>query len=266
MKRSISSIIILGICVMLSGLSCGGCDDAPRLSAVYDYPSVPPIWIVEDDPKVTIYARKDLERDRNVGKMLVIPLYMNFQAGGATDFLAIAHPFVYRPGEDIEKQLTSLGQREKLRRLIFWVPGYFPDGMGRTFRWLPVINEKKMAVVELQRCLGSEERQINAAMKTLLEDDFVVEEWIRLKPPPGPYADEPKMTNDSYDAARLVRSEGYPGRFFNHRTPENTHVLWAFPGGTRIVNRISPEEKKTVTTFTAEILEKSEEKSESPQP
>ena len=47
--------------------------------------------------------------------MLVIPLYRYFQQDGTTEFLAIAHPFVYKQGEDIEKRLSSFEQRENLK-------------------------------------------------------------------------------------------------------------------------------------------------------
>ncbi len=156
-------------------LFCIGCGNTTKRSVADEYPSVLPIWIVEDDPNNTIYARKDLERDREVGKMLVIPLYRYFQQDGTTEFLAIAHPFVYKQGEDIEKRLSSFEQRENLRRLIFWEPGFFPDGLGRTPSWTPIINGKRMIVKELQSCIGTEESEINLAMKNLLlNGDFTV--------------------------------------------------------------------------------------------
>jgi hypothetical protein len=242
--------------MIVFALCCSGCDGAAEQPTEYDFPTALPIWIVEDDPKVTIYDRKDLERDRKVGKMLVIPLYRYYEHEGTNDFLAIAHPFVYQQGEDIEKQLASFGQRDKVRALTFWVPGYFPDSIGTTFPWVSIINGKRMVVVELQRCIGSEESQINAAMKTLLEGDFVVGN-ILPTPPPPPYTNEPKMTNVPYDASRVVRSE-YSGRFYHHQASCNVHVLWAFPPGTRIINRLSAEEKKTVAEFAASTTPKAD--------
>jgi len=241
-------MIFLGSC-------CGGCGGAVEQSVANAYPPVLPIWIVEDDPNTTIYERKDLERDRKVGKMLVIPLYRSFQHDGATEFLTIVHPFVYEQGEDIEKHLSSFEQRKNLRRLIFWVPGFFPDGLGKTPSWTPIINDKRMIVVELQRCIGSEESEVNAAMKTLLlNGDFTVGKKVSLKPPPPPYAPA-KMSKDSYDASEVVRSE-YMGRYFNHESPENTHILWAFLPGTQIVNHLSDEDKKTVAVFFEEVTKK----------
>ena len=117
-------------------------------------------------------------------------------------------------------------------------------------------------MVELQRCLGSEESQINAAMKTLLEGDFVIGKKVLHKPPPPPYTNEPKMSNEPYDGTLLVRSMEYNGRFYNHESPENIHLLWAFTPGTRIANRLSAEEKKTVVAF-ARAAEKRAEQSSS---
>ena len=191
--------------------------------------------------------------------MLVIPLYRYFRHDGTTDFLAIAHPFIYKQGDDIEMRLSSLEQRENLRRLIFWVPGYFPDGLGRTPSWTPIINGKRMIVKELQSCIGTEESEINLAMKTLLlNGDFTVGKKVVLKPPPPPYGPA-TMSKDSYDASEVVRSE-YMGRYFNHESPENTHILWGFLPGTKIVNRLSDEEKKTVAAFFDEVTKNSTER------
>jgi len=246
--------------MMLLGLCCVGCNGTPQQPAGYEYPTVRPIWIVEDDPNMTIYGRKDLERDRKVGKMLVIPLYRYFQHEGATEFLAIAHPFVYEQGEDIEKYLSSFEQRENLRRLILWVPGYFPDGLGRTPSWTPIINGRRMIVEELQPCVGAERDKINSAMKTLLLDgDFIVGNTVSLDPPPPPYTPA-KMSTDSYDASQVVRSTVYGGRFYNHQSLRNTHALWASCPGTRIINRLSDEEKKTVAAFAAQTTKRKVEK------
>ena len=244
---------VLGSCAVLSyWFSCGMREDASQPSAENGYPTTPPLWIVEDDPNELIFDRKDLERDRKVGEMLVIPLYMNYQHQQGDDFLAIAHPFVYRQGEEIEPQLTAIGQRERLRRLILWVPGYFPDGLGRTFNWMPTINGKRLVVVELHRCLGQEEEeQLDAAMKTLLEGDIVVGKGIPSTPPSN--SDKPQMTRVPYNFSELVRSE-YSGRFYKWGAPIHNHALWAFPPGTRIVNRLSREEKATVIAFAAKAL------------
>jgi hypothetical protein len=247
-------VLLLGACC------CMECDIAARQPTDSEYPPVLPIWIVEDDPNTTIYARKNLEHDRQVGKMLVIPLYRFFQHDGAKEFLAIAHPFVYKQGEDIEKRLSSFEQRGNLRRLIFWVPGYFPDGLGRTPSWTPIINGKRMITKELQRCVGSEGGEINSAMKSLLLDgDFVVGGVVGLTPPPPPYTPA-KISSDSYDVLQLVRSVKYAGRFYNHQAAENVHVLWAFLPGTRIINRLSTEEKKIVAAFAAEAAARAKER------
>lgn len=238
--------------MILLQLCCAGCEQVAQQPASYDYPNVPPIWIVEDAPGTTIFERKDLDRDRKVGNILVIPVYRNYANEGLIDSLAIAHPFVYQPGEDIEEQLSSLGQRENLRRLVFWAPGYFPGGMGPTFPWVPIINGKRMVVLELPKCIGSEESKITSAMKSLLlNGDFAVGKTVFLKPPPPPYAPA-KVSEESYDIPRLVRATVYAGRYYWGKSAMNTHALWAFASGAKIVNRLSDQEKKTVATFVAD--------------
>jgi hypothetical protein len=249
---------LLGTYVGLLIVCCGGCHTATPESQDSDYPAVRPIWIVEDDPKVTIFDRKDLQRDRKVGKILMIPLYRYYQHGGTTDFLAIAHPFVYEQGKDIERHLSSSAQRNRLSELILWVPGYFPGGLGKIPPWEPKINGKRMIVMELQRCLGPEEKDINAALKELLlGKDFVIGGVVGLAPPPPPYTPA-KMSSDSYDALKLVRSVTYAGRYYNHQAAENVHVLWAFDPGTRVVNRLSDDEKNTVRAFFEEVTKATE--------
>jgi hypothetical protein len=66
--------IIGSVAMLLFGFCCGGCDGAAQQPAEFDYPPVPPVWIVEDDPKVTIYDRKDLQRDRKPGEIEVDPV------------------------------------------------------------------------------------------------------------------------------------------------------------------------------------------------
>lgn len=153
-----------------------GCDDVPESGPEEcDMSRLPPVWIIEDDPNLVYLERKDLDRDRGIEKMLVIPVYRNYRREGGTDRIAIAHPFLYHPGEKIEERLGSFGQRDKLARLIVWARGYFPDGIGGNYIWSPVVNGRKMIVKQLQRCVGSEAAGINAAMKELLQrDDFVV--------------------------------------------------------------------------------------------
>jgi hypothetical protein len=250
-------------------LFCTGCKEDIHDPANFEYPPVPPIWIVEDDPKQTIFSRdeKDLERDRQVGKMMVIPLYQYYEHNGATEFLAIAHPFVYEQGQDIENRLSSFEQRENLRRLIFWVPGYFPDGLGRSYWWQPTIKGKKMIVQELQPCVGLERDELNSAMKALLLDgDFEVGKKIFLKVPPMHHDErnflgELRTAIEPYNADLVVRTMEYNGRFYDDGGVLNMHVLWGFPPGTKIVNRLSDEDKKTVAAFADEVMKKAKEES-----
>jgi hypothetical protein len=204
--------------------------------------------------------KSDLERDRKVGDMLVIPMYEYYRHEGKTDTAAIAHPFVYQQGTDIEKKLASFGQRDRLVRLIFWVPGYFPDGMGRMFSWVPKINDKRMVVKELLECIGKEEGEINSAMKDLLlGGDFTVGEAVGPEPPPPPYYDG-KMSTDPYNPDKLVRCSGYCGRYFDYQAVLHAHLLWGLNTGDKIANRLSEEDKKTVTAFAAAAEKRMKEK------
>jgi hypothetical protein len=243
---------ILGRCaIVILALCCGECRGAAQQPVDYDFPTVLPIWIVEDDPATTIFSRKDLERDRKVGKILVIPLYMDYGHDGKIDHLAIAHSVIYTPGQEIEQQLASFGERENLRRLIAWAPGYFPGRIGRVFDWVPVINGKKMIVLEMQPCVGSEDGQINEAMKTLLVGgDFVIEKWWTWEKRP-PYSNDPTWVNEPYDIRQVVRSEEYEERYFKYGGA-SCHGLWGFAAGTRIANRLSADEKEMVATFAAQ--------------
>jgi hypothetical protein len=255
----------IGACaVMILGFFAG-CGKGP---ADGNFPAASPLWIVEDDPNGSVmspeevaafgpkwtakFDRHDLTRDRNVHPMLVIPLYKNYRHQGAADELAIAHPFLYRQGEEIEEKLTSLGQRENLRRLIVWVPGFFPGSIGRIFRGEHTINGKTMIVLELQPCLGSEAREINGAMKALLVGgDFVAGKESFCAPPPPPHTDEIRATNQPYDASQLVRSMEYCGRFYQNGAAMVVHVLWGYEVKTKIANRLSPEDKNIVASFAA---------------
>jgi hypothetical protein len=242
---------------VLLGLCFGGCTDETQVPSDYDFPTAPPIWIVEEDRNTTNYERGDLERDRAVGKMLVIPLYTGFHYDNVTDRYAIAHPFVYSQGESIEKQLTSSGQRETLRALIIWVPGYFPGSIGRTFPWVPTIGGKRMIVLELQPCAGVEEREVNSAMKDLLTNgDFVIQEMSEWKACP-PYSNHATRVDEPYDFAHLVRSVVFQGRYFRYGCA-NEYVLWGFSPGTEVMNRLSAEEKKTVERFVEQAQQAKE--------
>jgi len=240
----------IGRCAgLLLTLFAAGCADMPESDSQHtDLSRLLPIWIIEDDPNVSRLGRKDLDRDRGIEKILVIPVYRNYRREGGTDRLAIAHPFLYHPGEKIEDRLHSLGQREGLARLIVWARGYFPDGIGGNFIWSPVVNGQRMIVKELQRCQGSEAAEINAAMRELLwESDFVV--GASPKRPPIPNTEEAIRVDFHYDAAQVVRSVGYDSRFFRLGYTHATHLLWGYDTGTKIVNRFSAEEKKMAADF-----------------
>ena len=107
-----------------------------------------------------------------------------------------------------------------------------------------------MTVFEAQPCIGSEESQINAAMKALLDGGtFAIGPPLDWKNQP-PYSKKPTLVNEPYDFARLVRCQGYQGRYFKYGTTLGLD-LWGFTPGVTIFNRFSPEEKKTVAEFAA---------------
>lgn len=244
--------------VLFVGLCYVGCNSKANQPADYEYPTKDPICLIENDPNLTVYewtAEGRKFQPLPVGKVLVIPLYRNYHFNGGVNSLAIAHPFLYTQCEDIEKKLAAFGQRDHLARLIIWAHGYFPTGMPHLASWSPTVNGQRVNILELQRCVHDEEPKLAAAMKILLlNGDFVIEKMLTWKVRP-PYSNEPTLVNEPYDFARLVRSELYAGRFFKYGTT-NGYVLWAFNPGTRIINRLSPEEKKTVAAFAAQAMEK----------
>jgi len=131
--------------------------------------------------------------------------------------------------------------------LIVWARGYFPDGIGGNFIYIRALNGKMVIVKELQRCVGSEEAKINAAMKELLQGDFVVGEDPKW--PPIQKTNDVITVDFHYDAAQVVRSVGYAGRFFRYGIQQHYHLLWGYDVGTKIVNRFTAEEKKMVADF-----------------
>lgn len=233
-----------------------GCNGPSSQPDDYQYPPVLPLWFIEDDPRCTIFDRKDqdIERDRMIERVLIIPLYTDYRHEGGVDRLAIAHPFVYRPLDEIEDQLVALGQRENLRRLIVWVPGFFPDSIPKMYTFQPIVKGKRVIAQELQPCLRDEQNKIDEAMKTLLEGDILVTKRYYPKRPSLPYTGQPQVTDEPYDAAKVVSSEGFDGRFFDDIYACNPHVLWAFGPGTKIINRLTPQEKKLVADFAADCL------------
>jgi len=256
----------LGVCAMMFLKLLGaGCRSEAKSPADYAYPIKAPICLVEYDPNVTVYEwHAERFRPLPVGKVLIIPVYRNYHFGGKTDALAVAHPFLYTQCEDIEKPLTVFGQRENLARLIVWAQGFFPAGMPDTALLSPTINGQKIEILPVQQCIGGEEEPLVAAMKMLLLDgDFMVEKrlaWhIRL-----PSSNEPVQVNEPYDFIRLVRSELFEGRFFRYGATKD-YVLWAFDPGTKIINRLSAEEKKTVAEFAEQAQQKSKSTETVPQ-
>jgi hypothetical protein len=193
-----------------------------------------------------------------VARVLVIPVYKNYSEEGKL-YLSIAHPFVYKQGDDLEETLVALGRREHLQKLVFWIPGYFPVWIPRSFRLSGDVNGKRMVVVEVQRCIGQEENQLNSAMNTLLaRKSFVVQEVVSRKPPP--YSHAVTLTKEPYDFRRLVESLGYQSRHFKYGTAKD-YYLWGTTVGTPIVNQFSASEKEAVANFFEEVTKKAAEHS-----
>lgn len=246
---------ILGSSSMLCAiLFCGGCSG----SVNYPYPIfTEPICLVERDPNEMYFAKQNLQPFK-ADKILMIPLYRDYSNGDVTDAYAIAHPFLCQQCDDVEPRLASFGQREKLANIVFWVPGYFPGAMRGAFRYVLPVNGRKMTVFEAQPCIGSEESRLSAEMKALLNGGtFTIGPLLDWKNRP-PYNNKPTLVSEPYDFARLVRCQGYQGRYFQYGTTLGFD-LWGFTPGSTVVNRFSPKEKKTVAEFAARAMEEAEQ-------
>jgi hypothetical protein len=244
-------IVIIGLCFI-------GCIRASNTGSGYRYPDIPAACFCENDPNVTKSGHLGKVQPVPVQEILVIPVYRNYSQNGSL-YLAIAHPFVYKQGDDIEKSLVAFGRREHLQKLVFWIPGYFPIDIPRIFRTTGEMDGKYVFVEEVQRCLGQEEDELNSAMKTLLEKEyFIVQEGIQRKRPG--YSDIPILTNDPYDFRQLVQSYGYQSRYFQYGCSCD-YSLWNPPAGTKIVNEFSANEKKIVAIFADKVMKKTSKQS-----
>jgi hypothetical protein len=243
-KSGIRVIAIVGLCIT-------GCVRSAGTAGEPSFPAVPAACFCEADPNVTTKAG-------HLGKVhpvpakqvLVIPVYKNYLQDG-TLYLSIAHPFVYKQGDDIEKRLAALGRREHVQKLVFCIPGYFPVHISRMFRLSGDMDGKTAVVTEVQRCIGDEEGKLNSAMKSLLaRKSFVVQDMLQRKRPA--FSDKPTLTNEPYDFHRLVEAAGYQSRYFKDGWAPDYH-LWGTSVGTRIVNEFSDNERKSVATFFDEL-------------
>lgn len=247
-KTGIREIAIVGLCL-------AGCVRPTGTAGESTYPAIPAVCFRETDPNVTKSGYLGEVQPVPVKQLLVIPVYKNYSQDGAL-YLSIAHPFVYKQGDDLEKSLAVFGRREHLQKLVFWIPGYFPVHISRSFRDLGDVNGKRMVVEEVQRCIGQEERQLNSAMNALLaRKTFVVQEVIQRKHPP--YSDTPTLTNEPYDFRSLVQSMGYESRYFKSNNAQDYH-LWGTTVGTQIVNEFSDDEKELIAAFAVEAMKKAE--------
>jgi hypothetical protein len=248
-KTVIRAIAIVGLCL-------AGCIRTAGTAAESTYPSVPTACFCEADPNDARSGHLGEVQPIPVERVLVIPVYKNFSEKEGL-YLTIAHPFIYKQGDDLEKSLAAFGRREDLQKLVFWIPGYFPVHISRSFRDSGDVNGKRMVVEKVQRCVGGEEGQLNLAMKALLaRKSFVIQEVVFRKRPP--YSNTVTLTKDPYDFRRLVQSMGYESRYFKYGSAAEHH-LWGTTVGTQIVNKFSVDEEKIVAAFAAEVMKKAKE-------
>jgi HEAT repeat protein len=228
----------------------------------YYYPTLTPIYWKEHnpdahDPDKPWATMKELNSEPE--SALVIPLYRNYRYNDLIDDYAIAHPFLYKRGTDIEKELSSHGQRDRLVRLIFWVPSYFPASMAKIFRPVLDVEGKDLLVLELQKCIDSEETNIIKEMHSLLrEDHFTIGEWIDRDIPPNTNGEKAVLSAEPYDFHKLVRTEEYKGRFVRWSSAKG-YALWTFKPGTAIINRFSDKDKKTIEEFSQKLKKEIEQ-------
>jgi hypothetical protein len=220
-----------------------GCSRPVRTGGSNSYPPVPPVCFVEEDPAVGMAERLGKLRPTSTGEALVIPLYR-----GAEGRLAIAHSFIYQQGDDIEGRLTAIGSRDRLAHLVLWTRGFFPVGIPRIFRMEWPVGGREMEIVGLQRCVASEDADLSVAVARLVESDQFVTEQLFIQDPPHP-SNEMTTIQEPYRFGHLIRATEYHGRFWRLGSPTNRYLLWGFPPGTVINNRLTAEEKKRVTEF-----------------
>jgi hypothetical protein len=244
--------------VMVVALCLAGCARTVGAAGESTYPAVPAACFCEADPDDARSGHLGEVQPVPVERVLVIPVYKNYSEDGKL-YLSIAHPFVYKQGDDLEKPLAAFGRREDLQKLVFWIPGYFPVHISRSFRASGDVNGKRMVVEKVQRCIGDEEGQLNSAMKALLaKKSFAVREVVFRKKPS--YSDTVTLTKEPYDFQRLVQSMGYESRYFKYGSAAEHH-LWGTTVGTQIVNKFSADEEKMVAAFATEAMKKAIEDS-----
>ena len=218
----------------------------------YHYPAVLPLCLAEEDPNASIGARVGNLKPTPTRDVLVIPMYCDAHVADGVDRFAISHPFVYRQGDEIERRLESFGNRANLSELVLWVPGYFPNSVGRIFRLSASVDGKEMIALQLQRCVGSEEGEINAAMLNMLnEREFRIEAMEKYRTRP-PYSKTAMLHNEPYNIVRLVHCEGYESRFWQFGCPTTLYILWG-SGGRLVVNRMSADDQRIVADFAKKL-------------
>jgi hypothetical protein len=247
-KMVIARMMTICLFMFLAGCNGKNCDTATVATSNYNYPLLNPLCIVESDPKVHFLQHwKDL-KPTPLGKILIIPIYSHYRCGDTMDSVAIAHPFLYQQGEDIEKQLVNFGQRDKLLRLVAFIHGYFPIGIRGVFRNTFPVQGKVMDVFDIQPYVDNEEAaSVLATLNLLSQDQFVVGDEMLWKKT-YPYSDSPTCVDERYDFNQLTKAIEYPSRYYQYGTNIG-FVFWGCDPGTRVINRLSTEDRAMVREY-----------------
>jgi len=242
-----------------------GCRPPSQKPMGWAYPKLLPISWGEyipgpydpNDPRRKVVCQPNSQYPTRYDYALVIPIYQNGRFEEVTNEFAIAHPFICQRGDNVEEQLARFGERDRVARLVFWVPGYFPASMPGVFRPKKTVSGKDFLVLELQKCVGSEEEELATAMKGLLERNSfdVTKSVARKRPVWSKQADWKKerveLTEEPYDFQKLVSTEVYESRYFENRVPKR-FTLWAPPAGRRIMNQFMSSDRKMVGKFISD--------------
>jgi len=115
MLRRITGLFVLTTCMAI-GCVVGQSENK--------YPDVLPLCVTEEDSAKFLTDRLDSIKPLRWDKALVLPLYKEVSVDGQKHEYAVWDPFVVKPSDDLERILSSRGQREKVGtsdRLGAWI-------------------------------------------------------------------------------------------------------------------------------------------------
>ena len=172
-----STQLFVFLCLLLQ--SCG----AAQKPAELEYPPILPLCFVEEYPNESLGLHWDALVPLKCEKVLVMPLYRDLVLNGQKHKDVLWNPFIFRPEDDIETILSKRGNREKLNRVLIWVPGYLPAAIPSCFRyeWEVNGNGKKSTILELHKenFDGGRPVRMAKALKQLLEtQEFKVTPYV----------------------------------------------------------------------------------------